>query len=751
MRRWADLFPTILALSLLYILGSTWVIRLEFPYDLEWMEGGSLVHAWRLREGLALYPPPDAGFIPYIYPPAYSAILATLGDLVALDYFLARALSLGGIVAAALALPALFWRRDRALGMLLGAIFLGTYAASGTFFDLARGDSLMTAALVWSFALAADGRRGTAVASGLALAAAFAFKQSTALFGIPIALALFARGGWREAARFVAPSALPALLLTAAWEYASNGFFLKYTLGVPATHPVNGWRIFLSTPSELAGALPVAVVALALGAEAPWRRRLIGALVGGAIGALIPQIPGVPSVVAWRLALAFAALGAALPAVWQGSRRAPLLWGLGLALLLYGALMRGHHGGFINVYMPVHWGLIAGMGLVMARWRRHPQGAALSALALALQLALQLWATDPTRWTPTEADRAAGEALVARVAQIEGAVWAPYHAWVPVQAGKMPDGPHLIALWDVDHPQSPLREGAEAVKEALASHRWSAVLTTRRFDEYGLSEHYDPALPLSSPANTLDTRTGWRARPYALWTPKWQPGPPPPDLVRAEGAPLDRERYHLTARWDALELKDNLRYLGTSASPEALTGGLKGRRRVWLRAGASAAVTPLREAIPALTRAGLQQLDAEVRNTLGESAVIEVPIGGRPLPGEAGGLVRAVRWPDGRVVLSPVGAPKSAALTTDLDGMNLIFSLSGGLPPRMAFAAVPADFSWEEALAHWQATDALAPLTGASLVVAPPWEAGKVAPERDLRAFAHGLAAWESKPIQRPH
>ena len=41
--------------------------RVAYPYDLEWMEGGMLVHAWRLMHGETIYPPPSVDFkIPWL-------------------------------------------------------------------------------------------------------------------------------------------------------------------------------------------------------------------------------------------------------------------------------------------------------------------------------------------------------------------------------------------------------------------------------------------------------------------------------------------------------------------------------------------------------------------------------------------------------------------------------------------------------------------------------------------------------------
>ena len=85
---------------------SVWVIitlggyvapRLVYPFDIEWMEGGMLVHALRLEQGLPLYPAPSAEFIPYIYPPLYPFLISLLGEP---SYLVGRGLSILGTLLA---------------------------------------------------------------------------------------------------------------------------------------------------------------------------------------------------------------------------------------------------------------------------------------------------------------------------------------------------------------------------------------------------------------------------------------------------------------------------------------------------------------------------------------------------------------------------------------------------------------------------------------------------------------------------
>ena len=82
------------ALWQIYELAWTMYQRFGYNYDLEWMEGGMLHHALRIRSGVGIYVPPSIDFIPYLYTPLYPALLAMLGKVFGLSYALGRAISI---------------------------------------------------------------------------------------------------------------------------------------------------------------------------------------------------------------------------------------------------------------------------------------------------------------------------------------------------------------------------------------------------------------------------------------------------------------------------------------------------------------------------------------------------------------------------------------------------------------------------------------------------------------------------------
>ena len=88
--------PILISYAVIFIGMFLWVAfhRLTYPLDLEWMEGGMLMHAVRIAEGKGIYLPPSTEFVPYFYTPGYPVVLAILGTIFEIGYPLARSLSL---------------------------------------------------------------------------------------------------------------------------------------------------------------------------------------------------------------------------------------------------------------------------------------------------------------------------------------------------------------------------------------------------------------------------------------------------------------------------------------------------------------------------------------------------------------------------------------------------------------------------------------------------------------------------------
>ena len=544
------------AVILLIVMGS--LLRIPYPFDLEWMEGGMLVHVQRLQEGLGLFVEPDADFVPYIYPPGYPAFLALLGEP---SYTVGRIVSLCSVFAASIAL--VFAVREAPLedgqqgatqnpwfvGVGAAAVFLSTYEDSGAFFDLVRADGLAMGLVAWALVTCRRGTINSVRVGGLLLAFAFFAKHNFAAVGLPILIWLLKTRERRVAIEFVKFSVAPALAFLLYWSIKSSGLFLVYLLQVPATHRLVGERGWPGAELEMWGAMPiVATVAVFAMLWVMWssdvdRKSLNQKLWRFAFGAS-SLLFGVVTLTKYRREVGFdvreligwSSFGAPLyvtgivvsvvfvSALVQIVRRlsiseGALFWTMnGGVMFALAAVMRAHHGGFLNVLIPGYWVVALLSGLALGALVRKAGRLSLIISALFIgQVYEGRW--DPSNFSPREGDVEAGERLLEVISSYDGEVWVPHAPWYPVMVGKRPSLP-LIALWDVDYDDGPLYGGVAEVRDALSSHKWDAIISSGRRMRYGVANHYTRSQTIAEPIGTFMTRSGWRVRPSVVWEPR---------------------------------------------------------------------------------------------------------------------------------------------------------------------------------------------------------------------------------------
>jgi hypothetical protein len=169
--------------------------RLAYPFPLEWLEGNSLVEVHRILAGQPLYPAPAAGYVPDGYPPLYFVLSAAVARVAGVSYLPLRLVSLVSSLGCFALLARLVLREtgSAAAGTGAAGVFAATYFATGTWFDVARVDSLFLALSIGGL-YAARWMRGPggAVAAGVLLAAAALTKQTGLAEGVVVGAVLLA-------------------------------------------------------------------------------------------------------------------------------------------------------------------------------------------------------------------------------------------------------------------------------------------------------------------------------------------------------------------------------------------------------------------------------------------------------------------------------------------------------------------------------------------------------------------------------
>lgn len=514
----------ILALPALYqlaLLATAIAGRAGYPYDLEWMEGGLLVHAQRLADGHGLYAPPSIDFIPYLYTPLYPTLLGLLGKVFGLSYALGRALSILSLLGiAVIAFVTIAGSKHRHVarapawcGVALGlGLFAAIYPYVEGWYDLVRADTMFVCLVTAGLAAAAawanpnGGWRTHARAAGAAsiLVLAF-FTKQTGLLYILLGGAIVLVRAPRRAATFTLVSAVLGISICAIANAATDGWFWVYVSKIHRAHDFNMKRFWTAYPDIL------------------W------------------HFPALSMVVAVTLVIVVYTWLRTPKA--GGRRELPrqarpfLLWTSAFVVsLVVGAIGIGTEWSHKNAYIPafLHGGLAAGAAVpaltacVGILWADRPRPwlvangvAAVAALALGVQLVLATWV--PARFIPTPSDRAAGDRLIARLRALDGDVWMPSHPWYLVLAGKRPFV-HRMGIKDVTWRQNRTVLG---VDEALRDHRFSALVLDNRdlFLELPLASAYRPALRL--PADERPRLyTGAIVVPDTIWLPSTPAQPP---------------------------------------------------------------------------------------------------------------------------------------------------------------------------------------------------------------------------------
>jgi hypothetical protein len=115
------------------------LLRIGYPFELEWMEGAVANHVLRVLNGQPLYASPSIDFVPFIYAPFYFYVSAGFATVLGFSLFPLRLVSFLSSLAC-FAIIYAFVRREtgsRFFGLLSAALFAATFRAAGAWLDVA--------------------------------------------------------------------------------------------------------------------------------------------------------------------------------------------------------------------------------------------------------------------------------------------------------------------------------------------------------------------------------------------------------------------------------------------------------------------------------------------------------------------------------------------------------------------------------------------------------------------------------------
>ena len=473
--------------------------RLGYPFPLEVLESNSLVEVHRILAGQPLYVAPTVSYVADGYPPLYFAVSAAAASVLGQSYLALRLVSLASSLACFTVVARLVHRETASApaGLAAAGLLAATYFATGTWFDVARVDSLFLALSIAGLYTARwmRTRRG-AIMAGLLLGAAFLTKQTALAEGAAV-LAAVAAGPRR---RLAVPAALAyaAVLVasTLALGLASHGWYLYYAFEQMSEHALNAAAVGQFWAAYLLPTLGVAIVAVLLGV-----RRVPPVLLSGCVALVVEG---------------YAAL------VHAGGGVNDLLPAYLVVALLAGLAMGDQPGPGPDPGSGRPAGARTASGYLAKAMRQAAPAAVVLVIA---QLAVLAPGFRPGHAIPAGADRAAGLRLAAGLRALGGTVAIPADPALAVMAG-LPQVEDQFAAVDVLRASDPSAKATftRSVARAVATRQFTAIITVIDGDLRGFPPdlpryyHRCPQMPLAG-IPPAPFRMSAAIQPVAVWLP----------------------------------------------------------------------------------------------------------------------------------------------------------------------------------------------------------------------------------------
>jgi hypothetical protein len=185
---------TALSISVFVVL---LINQLNFPLNLEEMEGTILQHVRRLAAGLPIYVQPSPEFVPLAYNPLYYLISIPFGWVFGLNLTALRLLATLALVGCGVLMYFIVARHaeSKRWGLVAAGLFAASYRAMDAYLNGVHADSwFLFTVLLGSYVIDLNRSRRWNITGFLVLVSAFWFKQHGALFVVGGVLYLT----WRE-------------------------------------------------------------------------------------------------------------------------------------------------------------------------------------------------------------------------------------------------------------------------------------------------------------------------------------------------------------------------------------------------------------------------------------------------------------------------------------------------------------------------------------------------------------------------
>lgn len=434
---------TVFLSAAVYLIIYLWLAyqRLQYPFELEWVEGGMVDEVQRIVNGQGIYVAPSINYVPFLYPPLYFYVSAWVAKIFGGGFFSLRLVS---IISSFVSFSAIFMivyreSKDWLAAFLSVGLFAASFRLTGAWLDVGRVDSLFLAIwLVFVYFVKGEQNFKYAALSGLLAVLAFLTKQTALIICLPVIAYLFWRN-WKYAFTLSLVAALTAGIITLILNQFSAGWYAYYIFGLlPPEWPSSAFITFITS----------------------WN---------------VDFLVHLPLAILFVIFFFMIQLGANRPAFF--------MWLSIFAGAFAGSyLSRVKTGGYDNVLLPAYAviSILFGLGLnellktVNRLYADHKnQIEAFLYTACLIQLIILFY--NPFTQIPTRSDIDAGYELIQLISKTDGEVYLPDHGYLTTLAGRKAYA-HQGAIWEV------LRGDPQSKGTALLIEDLNRAIRGQKFD-----------------------------------------------------------------------------------------------------------------------------------------------------------------------------------------------------------------------------------------------------------------------------
>lgn len=494
--RWLIILGAILFIFTFVIMS---VIRMNYPFELEWMEGGSVDHTQRIINGQGIYVEPSLEFIPYIYTPLYYYISALFSLIFGVGLLPLRLVSIISTLLTGIFIYLIVKNETRNdfSSIISTGLFFGFYVIGGAWYDLARVDSLF----VLLFIISIYFLRHTKNSRYYFLSAIFAFlsyftKQSTLLFALFIMIYLFIyerKGFWVYAVTFITL----VIFSTIIYNGLSSGWFYFWNFELPASHKWNFEFTILFFTRDIFEHTGIAVCFAFVYFFINYQKR--------------KEFP-------------------------EKQKKEYLFYIFVFLGMFAGSYFsRLHYGGFLNVVIPAYTILAIMTGLGYNDIKKlidndsskqsHPTKRDYLIVFLNLIVIAQFLAVvyDPGLQLPSEKDYLAGKEFIEKVKRQEGVILIPGNTYTYYKLSGKNNFAHIELINDLfEHNEYYGKKVMNDFRNKLENHHFSAIYANKLFIEHFpfFKLYYTEEKQIFNDESSFKTKTGHIMRPEWIFLPK---------------------------------------------------------------------------------------------------------------------------------------------------------------------------------------------------------------------------------------